>query len=168
MKFLHHYRPSILGVFQHKLARSAFPCFDDLKYPATFELILQHDEQFTCVSNMPVKNMVRDLFWIWAYCQKKLLKDFLENSTLTKIFWKVLIFLGKVTRLSLHRQCVKSVQIRSFSGPHFPVFSPNTGKYGPEKNLYLDTFQAVRCIFRTHSNICDDAEIVKVDSCKFL
>ena len=23
------------------------------------------------------------------------------------------------------------------------IFSPNTGKYGPEKNLYLDTFHAV-------------------------
>ena len=30
-----------------------------------------------------------------------------------------------------------------FSGPHFPVFSPNTGKYGPEKTPYLDTFHAV-------------------------
>ena len=29
------------------------------------------------------------------------------------------------------------------SGPYFPVFSPNTGKYGPEINLYLDTFYAV-------------------------
>ena len=39
---------------------------------------------------------------------------------------------------------MKSVQIRSFSGHYFPVFSPNTGKYGPEKALYLDTFQAVK------------------------
>ena len=31
--------------------------------------------------------------------------------------------------------CVKSVQIS--------VFSPNTGKYGPEKTPYLDTFHAV-------------------------
>ena len=41
------------------------------------------------------------------------------------------------------------------SGPYFPVFglnmersnlsvfSPNTGKYGPEINAYLDTFHAV-------------------------
>ena len=29
-----------------------------------------------------------------------------------------------------------------FSGPYFPVFSPNTGKYGPEKPPYLDTFHA--------------------------
>ena len=31
-----------------------------------------------------------------------------------------------------------------FSGPYFPVFSPNTRKYEPEKTLYLDTFDAVR------------------------
>ena len=30
-----------------------------------------------------------------------------------------------------------------FSGPYFSVFSPNTGKYGPEKTLYLDIFHAV-------------------------
>ena len=29
------------------------------------------------------------------------------------------------------------------SGPYFPVFSPNTGKYGPEITPYLDTFHAV-------------------------
>ena len=35
--------------------------------------------------------------------------------------------------------CVKSVQIRVFFGPYFPVFSPNAGKYGPKKTPYLDT-----------------------------
>ena len=30
-----------------------------------------------------------------------------------------------------------------FSGPYFPVFGLNTGKYGPEKTPYLDTFHAV-------------------------
>ena len=29
------------------------------------------------------------------------------------------------------------------SGPYSPVSSPNTGKYGPEKTPYLDTFHAV-------------------------
>ena len=29
------------------------------------------------------------------------------------------------------------------SGPYFPVFSPNTGKYGPEITPYLETFHAV-------------------------
>ena len=31
-----------------------------------------------------------------------------------------------------------------FSGPYFPVFIPNTGKCGPGKTPYLDTFYAVQ------------------------
>ena len=46
---------------------------------------------------------------------------------------------------------VKSVQMRSFFWSVFfciqteyrDLFSPNTGKYGPKKALYLDTFYAV-------------------------
>ena len=40
-----------------------------------------------------------------------------------------------------------------FSGPYFPVFELNNGKYGPEKTPYLETFYAVfaektpSCIF---------------------
>ena len=34
-----------------------------------------------------------------------------------------------------------------FSGPYFPLFSPNTGKYPPEKTPYLDTFHAVLAFF---------------------
>ena len=29
------------------------------------------------------------------------------------------------------------------SGPYFPVFNPNTGKYEPEITPYLDTFHTV-------------------------
>ena len=35
---------------------------------------------------------------------------------------------------------------RVTSGPYFPVFSPNTGKYGPEITRYLDTFHTVNVI----------------------
>ena len=34
-------------------------------------------------------------------------------------------------------------EYRVFSDPYFPVFGRNTGKYGPEKAPYLDTFYAV-------------------------
>ena len=37
----------------------------------------------------------------------------------------------------------KMFKYRVFSGPYFPVFSPKTGKYGPEKIPYLDTFHTV-------------------------
>ena len=33
------------------------------------------------------------------------------------------------------------------SGPYFPVFSPNTGKYAPEINTCLDTFHAVKLVY---------------------
>ena len=49
---------------------------------------------------------------------------------------------------------MKSVQIRSFfysvfscirrDTPYLSVFSPNVGKYGPEKTPYLDTFHTVK------------------------
>ena len=56
--------------------------------------------------------------------------------------------------LILGVHCVKSVQIRSYFwsvfscirieyGPYLSVFSPNTGKYGPEITPHLDTFPAV-------------------------
>ena len=33
------------------------------------------------------------------------------------------------------------------SGPYFPVFGINTGKYGPEITPYLDSFHAVVALF---------------------
>ena len=35
------------------------------------------------------------------------------------------------------------------SGPYCPVFTPNTGKYGPEITPYLDTFHAVKAMEKT-------------------
>ena len=45
----------------------------------------------------------------------------------------------------------------AFSVPYFPVFSPNTGKYGTEKTQFLDTFHEAkpphfkRIIFQSRS-----------------
>ena len=36
----------------------------------------------------------------------------------------------------------KESKCRVSSGPYFPVFGLNTGKYGPEKTPCLDTFDA--------------------------
>ena len=43
-------------------------------------------------------------------------------------------------KYSLREKCSNT---EFFSGPYFPVFSPNTGKYGPEKTPYVDTFHAM-------------------------
>ena len=42
---------------------------------------------------------------------------------------------------------MKNVPVRGFSGPYFPVFSQNTGIYGPKKTPYLDTFHSVILIW---------------------
>ena len=61
--------------------------------------------------------------------------------------------------------CVKSVQIRSyFSGPYFPVFSPNTGKYGPEITPYLVIFHAVIVIDNLKADNC--FRLTQVDEAK--
>ena len=35
------------------------------------------------------------------------------------------------------------------SGPYFPVFGLNTGKYGPEEIPYFDTFHVVHTTYRS-------------------
>ena len=37
----------------------------------------------------------------------------------------------------------KCQNTKFFSSPYFPVVSPKTGKYGPEKTPYLDKFHIV-------------------------
>ena len=43
--------------------------------------------------------------------------------------------------IPLGEKCPNTEEV--FYGPYFSVFSPNAGKYGPEKAPYLDTFHAV-------------------------
>ena len=45
--------------------------------------------------------------------------------------------------VSLRVTAGKMSKYGDFGGPHFPVFSPNKGKYRPEKAPHLDTFHAV-------------------------
>ena len=53
------------------------------------------------------------------------------------------------------------------SGPYFPVFSPNTRKYGPEIIPYFDTFHAVQ-VFTSETTVPKllksnpDAQLVRV------
>ena len=49
----------------------------------------------------------------------------------------------KILALGLDYTMWKVSKCGVFSGLYFPVFSPNTGKYGPGKTPYLDTFHAM-------------------------
>ena len=74
--------------------------------------------------------------------------------------WRAVAQLGYIhPKYFTERHYVKNVQICIFflvrifpysdwirkDALYLSVFSPNTGKYGPEKTSYLDTFHAVRC-----------------------
>ena len=61
------------------------------------------------------------------------------------------MFGSVVNRPLVH--CLKSVPIQMFSGPYFAVFSPNTGKYGPQKTPYLDTFHTVVIVEDLSKNV---------------
>ena len=53
--------------------------------------------------------------------------------------------LAKSCKSSFNVHYVKRVQIQSFSGPYFPIFSPE--KCRPEKIPYMDTFHVVLHIY---------------------
>ena len=61
------------------------------------------------------------------------------------------LFRNNTALLSSHG--VKSSKYGVFSGPYFPVFGLNTGKYGPEKTPYLDTSHAVSVFLKSQVNI---------------
>ena len=66
-------------------------------------------------------------------------ENFDPISTIEK--WNI----DKVRCTNEEKHYVQSVQKYGvFSDPYFPVFGLNTGKYGPEKTPYLDTFHAVK------------------------
>ena len=59
------------------------------------------------------------------------------------MFW---LFLGMtyLHKIQISRRFTawKVSKYEVFSSPYFPIFRINTGKYGPEKTPYLDTFHA--------------------------
>ena len=68
-------------------------------------------------------------------------------------FWKYLhlflkyisYFIMKIIQFTVWKVSKYGV----ISGPYFPVFNPNTWKYGPEITPYLDTFHAeIHCSWR--------------------
>ena len=61
-------------------------------------------------------------------------------------YWKGVIVeprLKSFSKVNLTFTAWKVSKYGVISGPYFSVFSPNTGKYGPEITPYLDTFHAV-------------------------
>ena len=49
---------------------------------------------------------------------------------------------------SIFKLCVKSVQVRNFSGPYFLAFRLDTEKYGPENLRIRIPFHAVKALVK--------------------
>ena len=65
------------------------------------------------------------------------------NTVLAKLFSKLCHKQNFLKMLFAIWQIFKTNKHEVFPGSYFPVFGLNTGKYGPEKTPYLDTFYAV-------------------------
>ena len=63
-----------------------------------------------------------------------------------ELLLQIRLTIFNIIRLVFAKHCAKNVQMRSISGPYFPIFSTNTGKYEPEKTPYLDIFYAVTIV----------------------
>ena len=73
----------------------------------------------------------------WIYIKNK--SNYKTNVTHNFYFQRTVSLKSAVSRTAW-----KMSKYGVISGPYLPVFSPDTGKYGPEITPYLDTFHAVK------------------------
>ena len=84
-------------------------------------------------------------------------KNVFFNSSYFKCLLIPIIFVDTLFRTIFRTKTVWKVsKYGVFSGPYFPVFGLNTGKYGPEKTPYLDTFHAIRVYNSANISILDN------------
>ena len=69
----------------------------------------------------------------------------IKNTKMIKNILERKVFYSFSEVLEWH--CVKSIRIRSFSGPYFLVFSPNARKYGTKKLRIRTIFTQCGCAF---------------------
>ena len=90
----------------------------------------------------------------WNCWSNKFRSDFGYLLIFSGVYMKLELKIPKVIKKSIFKSPWAYVFLKTdtawkvskygvFSGPYFPVFSPNTGKYGSERTPYLDHFHAV-------------------------
>ena len=76
----------------------------------------------------------KEINWILLFANQKML---LVSTETPYNLLVLLIIVSLVITILSESQCVKSVYVRSYSGPYFPaflsIFSPNARKCGPEQ-----------------------------------
>ena len=97
-------------------------------------------------------DQIRRKLQIWSHLLKKSLMENFIFCTVTFLTIDSDLIMKYKQDIRFHYgNCVKSVQIEVFSGPYIPVFSSNTGKFGPGKTPYLDTFPLCHLKFNIYS-----------------
>ena len=135
------------------------------KQPSKFELAIQkwfhkksHDTYFPQLKETSCDVMYG--FFILPKIQNQPFIGILQNSCfwkLDKIIWKTLCEMCPNTGFFLVCIFPHSDWVRRDT-KYLSVFSPNAGKYRPEKTLYLDTFHAVKPIrkcYRVSYHFCN-------------
>ena len=88
---------------------------------------------------------------IWWSSHSYTMYYIILNSVILYALYYIMLYYITYYIILYYIHCVKSVQIRSIFWSVFShirtEFSPNAGKYGPEKTLYLDTFHAVIILY---------------------
>ena len=69
-------------------------------------------------------------------------KAYLTYSVRTELF-NIMVYKNTSVYFPVNLIKLQVSKYVAFSGPYIPVFGLNTGKNGPEKTPYLDTFHAV-------------------------
>ena len=131
--------------------------------PRIYDIVIKI---YQIVWNFPVSNISskKQIFWKLQFCSDALKyiprKNVSHNQMpdrrlLTKNIWRTCWETIQNKIYFFHEVWVKSIRIRSFSGPYFPalglnaerysVFSPNAGKYGPEKLRIWRLFTQWKC-----------------------
>ena len=72
----------------------------------------------------------------------------MQTNRMVSIWWGTFAVSGLMLWICMWAEhgftlCEKYPNMDFFSGPYFSVFTPKTGKYGPEKIPYLDTSHAM-------------------------
>ena len=79
-------------------------------------------------------------------------------------------YFEKLVNLFINRnsRCVKCVRIRSYSGPYFPVFSPNAVKYGSNKlqirTLFTQWHEKINFFYRATATEISTCQIQNLET----
>ena len=83
---------------------------------------------------------------------QSVLHNFFINDYLEQLMWTSRS-IYKLTEIIYIHTAQKGSEYRVFLSKCFPVFSLNTGKYGPEKTPYLDSLYAVSPINQSKTKL---------------